>query len=670
MKVGALPESTIITLLEPIQMFSTSIPQLEAISRKGFIKHKDDALAQQTFFSSHYNSLKKALKGIYYFIQLACTCLVCNKMNLIPPFSSFFKPQLARYLLDGCSSCLDDSRQGKLGNISSETYYFFASTLMSFCRWLELSAPTYEEFAESIMWKIIFQPRYFKAAIETLQRVAEDSDEKFLEGGDTVIQLASFLSSYAQLIDIEWNGKELQGSPYDPKVQNRILQSCKQVLQLAETSKNLDSDTKVHLRLVASCGASLAGVGAVQSAKKGPFPPDRDLNFPISMYITTNPTVLESVRLISESWTALAAAPWGPDIGTEDMSFLSIAPGKFFLTLNKLSTERCEYIFQDYTRSAHLKPFVPAFLKSIEYISTMISALAVFSERSITPTVAAYGLSGYVFAHHCYILASMYGMRLNADPPTQSEAETIRRHATAAARSASKLLRYLASAPLAIWQAACEAEEILALIRPGKFLKIGIDFAIGMPVILAKLPESHGSSRAMAAALLDLLHGLGSVPIETLKDIMQKNRLEEKAAPGAAMAGLLIKCNSNLEPVYTTSEISGLRATLEICKGEPDDCHAFLRGFTPSKMVEVMKELVKVVEKAPKPEELDTKNATARAMLLGSLPCSCLACKTLDPQPGKLCSGCRVVRYCNAQDQKADWKVHKVACKAFSSGKK
>ena len=95
-----------------------------------------------------------------------------------------------------------------------------------------------------------------------------------------------------------------------------------------------------------------------------------------------------------------------------------------------------------------------------------------------------------------------------------------------------------------------------------------------------------------------------------------------------------------------------------------------IEGFKPSQMIQVMEKLLKAVESAPKAEELDAKNATARAMLLGSLPCSYLACKTVDPQPGKLCSGCRVVRYCGARDQKNDWKVHKIACKAISSGKK
>ena len=34
---------------------------------------------------------------------------------------------------------------------------------------------------------------------------------------------------------------------------------------------------------------------------------------------------------------------------------------------------------------------------------------------------------------------------------------------------------------------------------------------------------------------------------------------------------------------------------------------------------------------------------------------------------GKLCSGCRLVRYCGAACQKADWPAHRAACREVAS---
>ena len=381
--------------------------------------------------------------------------------------------------------------------------------------------------------------------------------------------------------------------------------------------------------------------------------------------------VMVSLQLISEAWSILSASPWAGELPIEDCSHLTMGPGIYFIALNELSHDSCGPVIEDSARSARLKPFMPALLEFQEYMSTIMCAMAVFSDKGITTKMAGLVTSGYVFPQHCSVLSLAYVSWIDSNPPTQSEAEAIRKHAMAAARASSKCLRYLASAPLAMWTTGCcQVQGNPNLSTPGSFLKVGIGIAVGALVVLAKLPESHGSSRAMAAAALDLVHGLGRIPIETIKKDMRIVRVEDKTAAGAAFAGLLLKCNPQLESVYTTSELPGLRVTLEICKGETNEFKSMIEGFKPSQMIQVMEKLLKAVESAPKAEELDAKNATARAMLLGSLPCSYLACKTVDPQPGKLCSGCRVVRYCGARDQKNDWKVHKIACKAISSGKK
>ena len=54
-------------------------------------------------------------------------------------------------------------------------------------------------------------------------------------------------------------------------------------------------------------------------------------------------------------------------------------------------------------------------------------------------------------------------------------------------------------------------------------------------------------------------------------------------------------------------------------------------------------------------------------------PCASLACPHLaaDPQlRGKLCTGCRTVRYCCAEDQAHDWRVggHRAACRLLQQG--
>lgn len=64
------------------------------------------------------------------------------------------------------------------------------------------------------------------------------------------------------------------------------------------------------------------------------------------------------------------------------------------------------------------------------------------------------------------------------------------------------------------------------------------------------------------------------------------------------------------------------------------------------------------------------KRAIAKAKTLGTLECSFVGCTVLpDTVNGvlksRLCSGCRTVRYCCAACQKADWKAHKMACKAI-----
>ena len=61
------------------------------------------------------------------------------------------------------------------------------------------------------------------------------------------------------------------------------------------------------------------------------------------------------------------------------------------------------------------------------------------------------------------------------------------------------------------------------------------------------------------------------------------------------------------------------------------------------------------------------------AEALATRPCAHVGCTAIvgpceaGMKRGKLCSGCRLVRYCGAGCQKADWPAHRAACRALQS---
>ena len=64
-----------------------------------------------------------------------------------------------------------------------------------------------------------------------------------------------------------------------------------------------------------------------------------------------------------------------------------------------------------------------------------------------------------------------------------------------------------------------------------------------------------------------------------------------------------------------------------------------------------------------------------KAKVLGMLECSWLGCTALPKEvngvlKSKLCSGCRTMRYCCSECQKADWKLHKSGCKLIRNSNK
>jgi len=71
--------------------------------------------------------------------------------------------------------------------------------------------------------------------------------------------------------------------------------------------------------------------------------------------------------------------------------------------------------------------------------------------------------------------------------------------------------------------------------------------------------------------------------------------------------------------------------------------------------------------------EVQKQRAVSRAHAMATLQCGYVGCRTiaLPNEKGRLCSGCKVVRYCSETCSKADWKKHhKIACKAIAAGAK
>ena len=99
----------------------------------------------------------------------------------------------------------------------------------------------------------------------------------------------------------------------------------------------------------------------------------------------------------------------------------------------------------------------------------------------------------------------------------------------------------------------------------------------------------------------------------------------------------------------------------------------YLRG-DPSLWEGVERDVLAPLEAALRAE--DIMGSAGRAQLavevaeaLATRPCAHVRCTQLvgaseaDTPRGKLCSGCRGVRYCGPACQKADWRAHKAACR-------
>lgn len=135
------------------------------------------------------------------------------------------------------------------------------------------------------------------------------------------------------------------------------------------------------------------------------------------------------------------------------------------------------------------------------------------------------------------------------------------------------------------------------------------------------------------------------------------------------LAMVLVSVSEVIVPALTAADVSVLEWIAEVCRNGPGE-----EGETVLS-AEKMARLEDVIAAAAEVDASDEAAAKARTRILaaGGM-CVYPGCCTLK-RPGidglgkknLLCSGCRTARYCAAACQKADWKKHKVACRAIQA---
>ena len=124
------------------------------------------------------------------------------------------------------------------------------------------------------------------------------------------------------------------------------------------------------------------------------------------------------------------------------------------------------------------------------------------------------------------------------------------------------------------------------------------------------------------------------------------------------------------EAADTSSMDESQSATATLMTG---DAEALKPAFWERLRAEVLDPLALRLKEEAAAEEADPSKqaqlAVDTAEALATRPCAHVCCTTIvgareaESPRGKLCSGCRVVRYCGAACQKADWRAHKAACR-------
>jgi hypothetical protein len=187
--------------------------------------------------------------------------------------------------------------------------------------------------------------------------------------------------------------------------------------------------------------------------------------------------------------------------------------------------------------------------------------------------------------------------------------------------------------------------------------------------------------REVAALVLVMIHTVQSYPESAFGD----NELVDYLS---TTAGCMIMPESLFALVLPSDVPLGLERIFSLAEKQLEKAQATARPMNArgprmkhrakeyvNSYVEQKDTVKKLIDEAKSASETDTARAVRRAEVLAVLPCAFVGCSIFASPEGKnyrMCSGCKIVRYCCAQCQKNDWKVHKVACKAaaVSGGKK
>jgi MYND finger len=191
-------------------------------------------------------------------------------------------------------------------------------------------------------------------------------------------------------------------------------------------------------------------------------------------------------------------------------------------------------------------------------------------------------------------------------------------------------------------------------------------------------------AKKIGAATLKAFFAMESTPQEDWTSFIGLNFTNIKNQSYVSMPGIVMDPNPRLpyerpNSVFTTA-IAPILATrepwLENAVRFNADPHIFAFRMQPPQAYGYCLRAQKTVEDAMKDVdeggELQKKRAVARAYAMAMLQCGNVGCHAmlLPEQKSKLCSGCKVVRYCSEKCLKADWKKnHKIACKAIAAGR-
>ena len=171
--------------------------------------------------------------------------------------------------------------------------------------------------------------------------------------------------------------------------------------------------------------------------------------------------------------------------------------------------------------------------------------------------------------------------------------------------------------------------------------------------------EGQKDERETAVMLL-ICHALGRCP-EKWKEILRGG-----LGMSASGLGTLSQIKRPiLERCLMPADVDGLESVVMSTSAKEA-----VFGDYPRPIEILLDGLLKLIQVAKEADVKDATRAIARAKILAHLPCGYLGCTANDVENltrPKLCSGCRTVRYCSSSCQKADWKAHKIGCKAIAT---